>query len=61
MLDKDEGVFLDDYWTGVKLEPDSDEELVDNIDKELSDDTSNLTSTTIDSTKLHNIHGNASC
>ena len=37
---------MDDYWTGVKLEPDSDEELVNNIDKELSDDTSNLTSTT---------------
>ena len=52
---------MDDYWTGVKLEPNSDEELVDNIDKELSDDTSNLTSATIDSTKLHNIHGNASC
>ena len=63
MLDKDEGVCvcLDDSWTGVKLEPDSDEELVHNIDKELSDDTSNLTSVTIDSTELHNIHGNASC
>ena len=52
---------MGDYWTGAKLEPDSDEELVDNIDKELSDDTSNLTSVTIDSTKLHNIHGNSSC
>ena len=52
---------MDDYWTGVKLEPDSDEELVDNSDEELSDDTSNLTSVTIDSTELHNIYGNSSC
>ena len=52
---------MDDYWTGVKLEPNSDEELVNNSDKELSDDTSNLTNMTIDSTELHNIHGNTSC
>ena len=62
MLDNDEGeVFLDDYWTGVKLEPNSDEELVDSSDKELSDNTSNPTTVTIDSTKLNNIHGNFSC
>ena len=60
MLDKERGVFFDDYWTGVKLEPNSDEEMVNINDKELSDDTSNLITVTIDSTKLHNIYGNSS-
>ena len=54
-------MFLDNYWTGDKLEPNSDKELVDNSDKELSDNISNLTTLTIDSTKLHNIYGNSSC
>ena len=52
---------MEHYWTGVKLEPNSDEELVDNSDEELSEDTSNLTTVIIDSTKLHNIYGNSSC
>ena len=52
---------MEDLRTGVELEPNLDEELVDSSEGELSDNTSNFTIATIDSAKLHNIDGNSSC